>query len=109
MSPSNKNLPPISFQELGILMPENNLAELDATAINKYLQALFLLRATLQESWGESSKDLAAFDIVLSSALMIVIERRGVLKLMRDAQLLGWVKNGADLLPLIATRLRAFF
>lgn len=105
----SKNQLPISFADLDIPVPDNGLDGLDAVALNKYLGALFLLRETLRQSWGENSEDLAAFDIVLSSALMIALQRRGLSQLMGEAQILGWVDNGVDLFPFVQARLRAFF
>lgn len=109
MTPSKKNLLPISFSELGIMTPKDNLNELDKGALNEYLGALFLARETLKLHWKDGSEDLSSFDTVMSAAIMIAADRRGLSILMGEAQLLGWVNNGADILPLIEARLRAHY
>ncbi len=105
----SKNQQPISFEDLGIKIPEDGLDGLDAVALNKYLGALFLLRGTLSQCWGELSDDLAAFDIALSSALMIALQRRGVYQLMGEAQRYGWVGNGEDIYRFMSASLHAHF
>ena len=100
---------PISLHKLGIQSPENNLAELDATALNNYLGALFLLRETIESSCEDGSEDLAAFDVILSGVLMTAVNRRGLSSVMGHTQLLGWANNGADILPIIKPRLRLYY
>jgi len=99
----------ISFEELSIHAPDRNLAGLDAEALNDYLGALFSLRKTLESYWGDESEDLAGFDVVMSRALMIAIDRKGLSSVMGQAHLLGWVDNGADVFRIVEPSLRAYY
>jgi dephospho-CoA kinase len=99
----------IPFETLKIYPPKTNISELDAGTLNNYLGALFLDRETLRVHWGKNSSDLAAFDSIMSAVLMHAIDRRGLSQLMGEAQMLGWVENGADIIPIIEPHLRAHY
>ncbi len=109
MALSEVERPPISFNQLGIRPPENNLRELDAPAFYDYLGALFQLRESLVSRLGDQSEDLAVFDATISSVLMTAVKWSGLSCVMGKAYLLGLVDNPADVLPIIEPRLRAYY
>jgi dephospho-CoA kinase len=109
MGPNKNEGQPIPFEGMDFQPPENNLLELDADALNNYLEALFLARGTLKQQTGVNPDYLAGFDSILSATLMIAADRRDLKTVMAQAQMSGWVDNGADIIPIIEPRLRQFY
>jgi hypothetical protein len=94
------------LESLGIQPQSCHWGEMDRQMLNRCLEGLFSCRHTLVAQGSSSEAVLSALDLVLSYGLMEACNRRDLTQIMMEAQMLGWVDNGADILPLIEPQLR---